>query len=421
MERQKKILAWLWVGLCILAIFLVVPTARTIQKFVSSVGGRSLFGYAVLAATGLVFFSLLYILIFRLKIRAAANYVWLTAVAGLYVYFTLKLWRNPEEAVHFLEYGLLGYLLFRALSFSIRDSSIYPGAFLIGSLVGVGDEILQWMMPNRYWDFRDAGLNALAAGLIQVAIWKGLRPRSSGAKIGPRSWRRVSALLAANILLLGLCASNTPQRVARYAKRVPWLSFLVKEEPMSEFTRRHQDPEIGVFYSRLSLADLNKEDSENSGHYGQILREWKDKSYAEFLSRHHPLIHAFLYEMRVHLFRRDRRLEEGRGAGSAKARKNALFVAYKENLILEKYFGRTLERSSYQWEPGEKASVAGLVDHDRAYRSPVSAGRFQIKETTLWLAIIILLAVLAAGNILIERRERVRRSQADPIHEDAGA
>jgi hypothetical protein len=405
-EQRKKLLAWLWVGLCILAIFLVVPTARTIQRLVSAAGGRSLFGYAVLVATGLVFFSLLYILIFRLKVRAAANYVWLTAVAGLYVYFTLRLWRNPEEAVHFLEYGLLGYLLFRALSLTIRDASIYPSAFLIGSLVGIGDEILQWMMPNRYWDFRDAGLNALAAGLIQVAIWKGLRPRVISAKTGPRSWRRVSVLLAANLLLLGLCASNTPRRVARYAERVPRLSFLVREEPMSEFTLRHLDPEIGVFYSRLSLAELQREDSKNSGHYGRILRDWKDKSYAEFLSRHHPLIHAFLYEMRVHLFRRDRRLQEGREAKSPRARKNDLFVAYKENLILEKYFGRTLEQSSYQWEPEERASVASLIDQHRAYRSPVSAGRFQVKETTLWLAIFVLLAVLAAANILIGRKKR---------------
>jgi len=420
-KRRNQVLAWLWVGLCILAIFLVVPTARTIQKFVSAAAGRSLFGYAVLAATGIAFFSLLWVFFFRLKIRAPANYIWLTAVAGLYVYFTLRLWRNPEEAVHFLEYGLLGYLLFRALSQSIQDTSVYPAAFLIGSLVGIGDEILQWMMPNRYWDFRDAGLNALAAGLIQLAIWKGVRPPRSRARIGPRSWRRLSLLLAAGILLLGLCASNTPQRVARYAGPVPWLSFLIKEEPMSEFTNKHTDPEIGVFYSRLSLADLEIEDAQNSGHYGNILREWKDKSYAEFLSRHHPLIHAFLYEMRVRLYRRDRRLEEGRRPGNAKARGRDLFVAYKENLILEKYFGRTLEQSSYRWEPGEKASLAGLINQDRAYRSPVSAGRFQVKETMLWLAILVLLAGLTAASILIEKKARRTKYRANLNRHESGA
>jgi hypothetical protein len=399
-KRRKQILAWLWVGICILAIFLVVPTARTIQRIVSSIAGRSLFGYAVLAVTAVAFLSLLYILVFRLKIRTVSNYIWLTGIAGLYIYFTLKLWRNPEEAVHFLEYGLLGYLLFRALSLTIRDSSIYPTAFLIGALVGIGDEILQWVMPNRYWDFRDAGLNALAAGLIQLAIWKGLRPGIIGRKPGPRSRRRISVLLAANILLLGLCASNTPQRVARYAERIPGLSFLIKEEPMSEFTLKHRDPEIGVFYSRLTLEGLYKEDLDNSAHYGQILREWKDRSYAEFLSQHHPLIHAFLYEMRVHLFRRDRRLQEGRRAGSIKARKNALFVSYKENLILEKYFGRTLEFSTYRWEAGEKAAVAGLIDREKPYRSPVSAGPFHIKEPHLWAAILAVLAALAGLNLI---------------------
>jgi hypothetical protein len=175
---------------------------------------------------------------------------------------------------------------------------------------------------------------------------------------------------------------------------------------MSEFTRRHRDPEIGVFYSRLSLAALQKEDAENSAHYGQILRGWKDRSYAEFLSQHHPLIHAFLYEMRVHLFRRDRRLMEGTEAGNTKVGRSALFVAYKENLILEKYFSRTLDFSTYRWGAREKAAVAGLIDKDRPYRSPVSAGVIRLGEKSLWAAIVALLAALAGFNLLPGRPEK---------------
>jgi len=406
MPPKRAFFPWLWVVLCTLAIFLVVPLARAIQKFVSARWGRPFFGYAVLVITAASFCAIVYVLVFRLKIRSPSNYLWLSAVAALYVYFTLKLWRAPEEAVHFLEYGLLGFFLFRALSLSIRDKGIYLTALLIGSLIGIFDEILQWMMPGRYWDFRDAGLNALATGLFQVALWKGIKPKIISEKIGPKSVRRISLLLAVNILLLGLCASNTPQRVASYSGRLPFLSFLVKEEPMYEFTRKHTDPEIGVFYSRLSPEGLEKEDNERSDHWAGILRDWKEKDYALFLREHHPLLHPFLYEMRIHIFRRDRRVEEAAKAKDEKSRREALFVASKENMILEKYFGRTLEKASYKWSEEKKAEIAAYVDPAKPYRSPVSAGRFHIKEKTLWLGIVLFLGLLLGMNLALLWRSR---------------
>jgi VanZ family protein len=406
MPAKKRLLAWLWVALCTLSIFLIVPLARTIQKFVSARWGRPLFGYAVLTLTALAFVILVYWLVFRLKIRTPSNYLWLTGVAALYVYFTLQLWRAPEEAVHFLEYGLLGYFLYRALSLSIHDKSIYPTAFLIGSLIGIFDEILQWVMPGRYWDFRDAGLNALAAGLFQVALWKGIKPRGISAKIGPRAVRRVSMLLAANILLLGLCASNTPRRVDAYTKNLPGLSFLVKEEPMYEFTWKHVDPQVGTFFSRLTPAGLEKEDRERSAHWGKILRDWKEKDYALFLREHHPLLHAFVYEMRVHIYRRNGRAGTATKAKDEKTGRKDRFIALKENMILEKYFGRTLAESSYKWNEKRVAELSDSIDLTKPYRSPVSAGPFQVKEKTLWLGIAVFLAVLLGLNAALSFSRR---------------
>jgi len=406
MPPKKAFFAWLWVALCTLTIFLVVPLARAIQKFVSAHWGRPFFGYAVLAITAVAFCAIVYILVFKLKMLSPSNYLWLTAVAALYIYFTLQLWRAPEEAVHFLEYGLLGFFLYRALSLKIHDKSIYLTTFLIGSLVGLFDEVLQWMMPGRYWDFRDVGLNALATGLFQIALWKGIKPRIINEKTRPESIRKVSLLLATNVLLLGLCASNTPQRVAAYTARLPFLTFLVREEPMYEFTRKHIDPEIGTFYSRLSIEGLEKEDTQASDHWAGILRDWKEKDYALFLREHHPLLHPFLYEMRIHIFRRDRRVEEAAKAKDEKSRRGALFVAYKENMILERYFGRTLEKSGYGWNAEKKAEIAAVVDRAKPYRSPVSAGRFQIKEKTLWLGMVAFLGLLSGLNLALIRRRR---------------
>ena len=171
MSSKKKIfLSWLWVILCALSIFLIVPVARAIRNFLEARWGVSLFGYSVLIVVIAVFLSGLYILWYRLKIRSFSNYIWLAAVALVYVFFTLRLWNRPEEAIHFLEYGLLGFLLYNALRHNINDKGIYFIAFLIGALVGIFDEALQWMIPRRVWDFRDLGINALSVGLLQVAI-----------------------------------------------------------------------------------------------------------------------------------------------------------------------------------------------------------------------------------------------------------
>jgi hypothetical protein len=418
-ENFRFLAAWLLVGVVGLAIFLVVPLARIIQDFVAARWGRSVFGFFVLASVGAFFLALFWFLFFRLRIRRASNYVWLALVAGLYVFFTLKLWRAPEEAVHFLEYGLLGFCLFRALSLSIRDRSVYLTAFFIGALVGTFDEFLQWLTPGRYWDFRDVGLNALATGLFLVAVRKGVNPPVASARPSARSVRRISALLAVQIIILGLCASNTPARVAALVRRFPSLGFLLREEPMYEFTKKHADSEIGVFYSRLSLEGLAAEDLASSDHWADVLRDWADKSYNDFLNHHSPLIHPFVYEMRVHLFRRDRKLEEARRVETERARRKALFVAFKENRILEKHFGRTLEKSGYGWSPELRAEVGSAIDVNKRYRSPVSAGLFQVKEKTLWAGILACLVALASANFVCVRK-RTRRAPETSSPEPAG-
>jgi len=407
MARIKIFFSWLWVVLCALAIFLIVLLARTIQSFVSRYFGRSLFGYSVIAVTVLAFLAVLYTLFFRLKIRSPSKYIWLSAVAFLYIYFTLKLWHGPEEAFHFLEYGLLGYFLFKALSFSIKDKSIYFAAFFIGTLVGTFDEILQWAVPGRFWDLRDVGFNALAIGLFQIALWKGISPKMISQKIGPKSVKRVSWLAGANLVLLGLCLSNTPKLVASYTKIFPSLAYLQKEELMDEFRHKHKDAEIGAFFSRLTVNELKKTDREKATEYSQILNDWRDKDYEEYLRNFTSSTFPFLHELRVHIFRRDKYFEEFEKTRSEEARRKALFIAYKENLILEKYFSQTIQKSVYKWSEEKSMNIEALIDKRQFYKSPVSASLLgSLNEKKLWAAIFISLICLSLFNFFYSRRHR---------------
>lgn len=400
-HRRGRLISWILVFLCISAILLIVPLARTIQRFVEAHWGRSLFGYVVLAAVGAAFITLTLYLLFRLKIRSPSRYIWLLLVSAAYVYSTIRLWRVPVEAIHFLEYGLLGFFLFRALKYDIRDRSIYATAFLIGSFVGIFDEILQWIVPLRIWDIRDVGLNALSSGLFQIGLWKGIRPKGILPRIKPQSLRILSLCLGANILLLGLCQSNTPPRVSSYTKQLPALAFLEKEEPMNRFKHRIEDQQIGEFHSLLSPEELLQQDRQKAQENGRILESWKEKNHQEFKRFFHPLRHPFLYELRFHVEIRNRSCREAEKAKHMDKKKRFFQIAYKENLILEKYYGRTLAASSYRWDKELLAQAEEMIDKSIRYKSPISFGPvFPWSEKTMWILIFGFLITLALCSIL---------------------
>ncbi len=313
-----------------------------------------------------------------------------------------KLWKAPEEAVHFLEYGLLGFFLFKALIYHIRDKSIYVTAMFFALFVGTIDEILQWMIPLRYWDFRDVGLNCLSGGLFQLAVWKVVKPNLISEKINSKSLRIFTSIFASCLIILGLCTSNTPQRVASYTKKIPWLSFLQKEEPMSEFGYKHKDPEIGTFYSRLSSKNLQSTDNLRGEQYAQILDESVDKDYEQFLREYNSITDPFMHELRVHIFRRDEYFNKGNSTSNLNEKKEFYLIAYRENLILEKYFSRSIEKSVYHWNKDILKESEALVDKSKPYESPVSANLFtSFSEKSIWVSIFALIFFTVLINFIL--------------------
>ena len=102
--------------------------------------------------------------------------------------------RNPQERLHYLGYGLLAVLLYIGFA---RDPSrrrasqqaVAPGGFLVpalaalvvGSGIGMLDELLQIPWPRRYFDWADVGINVLSVGLgllVAIPVWSALERRS---------------------------------------------------------------------------------------------------------------------------------------------------------------------------------------------------------------------------------------------------
>ena len=401
--KNRPVVAYACVFGWTLFIYVSVLFVRDFQKLVYRTIGKAAFVYFVLAVLSAGFlWSVLHL---RKKQAKAINFVWLSGVALAYGYFTVKLWRFPAEAMHFVEYGVLSYLLYVALRHHVRDVTLYFSVAFIILFLGTVDEIIQWLVPERFWDFRDVGLNFLSGGLFQVALWKGFQPKNIVKKVTARSIQILSVAIAASLLLLGLCFSFTPPRIGWITEKLPFLSLLKENENMmSETGFKHMDPEFSAFYSRFRREDLVRMDKERQQEYAEVLNDTVDMKYTDFLKIYNPVAAPFLYEMRIHIFRRDRYERKGLRAQGVK-RKEHLTVAYKENQILEKYFGETLRQSAYLWSEEKKEKIAKESNTDGSYESPVSKQLFtSFTEKAVWFAIGGVLVMLVIVNVFVSYR-----------------
>ncbi len=407
LQNKKTIYSWIWVILYSIIIFLTVPVALKIQRFVAKYLGKNAFIYFVLSIVGLAFLFLLYFLILKLKARTPSRYIWLFILTGFYSYFVLNLAKSPAEAIHFLEYGLLGYFLFRALNHNIKDKSIYFTAALFCLLVGTIDEILQWITPNRFWSFHDVWINSLSGGLLLLGLWNVIKPEEISEKINPKSIRVLSSISVVCILVLGLCASNTPNTAAYYTNLIPRLSPLQQEEAMSDYGYKLKDPEIGIFYSRFSPKELKDTDKQKGEEYARELNKSVKIEYKQFLRKYNTITNPFLNELRNHVFCRNTNFNKAKNTSDLKEKRVYYLVSYKENLILEKHFGNTVRRSAYVWSKDKIMEVERLIDRNKPYKSPVSLNLITaFSQKTLWIAISVFISLIVAINLILHLKER---------------
>jgi len=401
---RSSLLRWLAVALWIVVIFTAIPFVLGLREYFVARWPAELIGIGVilvvvsLCAAGLVFLRRQRR---RLHVKDAAV---LLVVTTVLVTWTWRLMGQPEEAVHFLEYGILGVLLFRALRTGIQDSSVFVAGALIGILVGIFDEIIQWLVPGRFWDFRDIVLNGGASILVQVAL-SVVAPAPS-SPISRRSLQRLCRLAAAVVVLLSFCFAATPRRANRLAELLPTLESLVSgDEAISEYGHLHRLDELTSFRSRLSLDDLAHEDGSRAVEVAAMLDASRHK-YADFLRHMSPAVDPFTYEARVHLFARDRSAAQARKlTPGTPAHRESMTVAFRENLILERVFGAALARSSYPWAPHRRLAIESAQDENSVVVSKVGAHVITaVSESTLRTVMVAILVALVICDLLLRNR-----------------
>ena len=92
---------------------------------------------------------------------------------------TRKGWTEiPAEKLHLLEYGFLGYLVFKVMSNVRSRMKQYLYAALIVGVIGIGDELIQKLLPNRVCDVKDMALNFIS-GILGLALIEILNNRKA--------------------------------------------------------------------------------------------------------------------------------------------------------------------------------------------------------------------------------------------------
>jgi hypothetical protein len=390
---------WAPVAAWIVVIYTTIPFVRRLREWFVARWDPQLISWGV--AVTLVVLVLLAVAALRRRsteLRPGA-FLWITVATAVLVLWTFSLRRSPEEAIHLVEYGILAAVIHRALRPAMPDVLIFVAAALLGAIVGTMDEVIQWFSPMRTWDWRDIVLNFGAGAITQLALWRALPGHA--APVSSRSLRIVLRIATVLVLLFTLCLANTPRRVARYAPLLPQSKHLTSSlNPMAEYGHLHVIPEIGSFKSRLELTAISDEDRKRAAEVAAAL-DASRHSYGEFLNTWPVAEDPFTYEVRVHLFARDRNLGRAREQGFEDARaREQLTVSRFENLLVEEIFPSTLEHSSYGWKPGLRRRVEAA--HDPAFDFESAAGSHLITIASEG-AIRILLLALAMLFLVADR------------------
>ncbi len=337
----RLVAAIAWIAL----IYTTIPFVRVLQAWFTARWDRALIGYAVIAVVVVTAVTVL-VMLRRLASRPSpATAAWLTVIAAVYTWWAVSLRRVPEEALHLLEYGVLGVLLYRALRPRIADVTVYLVAALIGIFVGTVDEVIQWITPRRFFDFRDIFLNSGSCALALLAVWRIEGP--SPQPVTTRSLRRVIRWAMVVVALFAVVLAVTPTRVQRWADKFPMVPFLQSpDNEMAEYGHRHVVPEIGEFKSRFTIEQLRVEDTARADEVAAILDRYPDPRYGRFLKDFPPQRDPFAHEARVHISSRDHHLRRQAEypEGSQEARHHAS-IALRQHQILERFFGNTLHSS----------------------------------------------------------------------------
>jgi len=172
---------WALLAGYVLAIYATLPVGpRVGLRLLRTGAGAWLLGpgLGVIVVAGTV--ALL--LVLRRREAPPWAYAALALAAAGYALAFSTLRAQRLERTHLPEYGVAAWLAWRALdAMAPGEPWTYAGAAAIAAAIGYGDELLQAVVPGRYYDLRDVAMNA-AGALLGVVVIASMRAGSARHK-----------------------------------------------------------------------------------------------------------------------------------------------------------------------------------------------------------------------------------------------
>lgn len=151
--------SWIIFGICLAAIYASLPFVRGV---VIALRDQHLLSLAITLMFFVTGVAVAYYVVFDVRLSDRTAFFALALIAAAVGSLILGL-SIPEERVHFLEYGLLAILARHALSWNVGPPRQYFLGLAITGAAGLVDELLQGVIPGRFFDWRDVAINGVAA------------------------------------------------------------------------------------------------------------------------------------------------------------------------------------------------------------------------------------------------------------------
>jgi hypothetical protein len=255
----------------------------------------------------------------RIRELRALRYGAIVLAIALAVGYAAAMRPVYTEQFHLTEYAVLTFLFYRVWRHR-GDTTSFVLPVACAFVAGIADEWFQWFVPSRVGELRDLGLNAVGilAGLLFACA---LAPPPGIRAFADDGSRR---LLAAGLAVL----------VAAFAVFVQ----------SAHLGYRIDDPDIGSFRSLYDATSLETAAADR-------VSRWTASPPVEPAARISREDH-YLSEAMYHVRRRNDAVAQ-----------SDLHTAWRENLILERYYGPvlTLASPSSRWPDEQRLQIAGSV------------------------------------------------------------
>ena len=338
------------------AVILSAPFSQLLFTEIGAIWPRQFRAIAI-GATAVPIGAVFLFAFLRIRERRAPRYLAFVLGVALGAGSIVITGLSFGESFHFVEYGLVALLFYRAWR-PIEDGSVILLPVLAGTLAGTLDEWFQWFIPIRTGEARDVGLNTIAIGcglLFALAIDP---PPHLRLALRRESVPRVGAWAAALVAIFGLFFQSVH------------LGYDISDDEAGSF--RSHDTAAG-----LSAAGLDRAE------------RWRDRPPVVLcrLSRED----RYMAEGLWHVQERNRAWDDGDA-----------FAAWHENRILEKFFTPVLDTplyasaSGHRWPAEQRADAEVRTAGDsRAYVSDAQPSPVYVWPKPLfWAAHLFLLAMI---------------------------